>query len=153
MSSSLPQFAWTPTYLDAAGPQLRIVANYAVGVDNVDLDAARERGVVVSNTPGVLTNATAEHTIGLMLALLRRIGEGDRSLRRRDHWEWGPDYMVGDSLEGKNVLVVGPGRIGRRVAELVQAHGARPTFAGRGDDLLALLPAADVVTLHCPLDY
>ena len=60
-----------------------------------------------------------------MLALLRRIGEGDRSLRRRDHWEWGPDFMVGESLEGKELLVVGPGRIGRRVAELAEAHGAR----------------------------
>ena len=138
-------------YLDAAGSQLRIVANYAVGLDNVDLDAARERGVVVSNTPGVLTNATAEHAIGLVLALLRRIGEGDRSLRRRDDWEWGPDFMVGESLEGKDLLVVGPGRIGQRVAELAQAHGARTTFAGRCDDLLELLAAADVVTLHCPL--
>ena len=111
-------------YLDAAGPQLRIVANYAVGIDNIDLEAARARGVVVSNTPGVLTNATAEHAIGLMLALLRRIAEGDRSLRRRDQWEWGPDFMVGEGLEGKELLVVGPGRIGRRVAELAEAHGA-----------------------------
>ena len=138
-------------YLESAGPQLRIVANYAVGTDNVDVEAARARGVVVSNTPGVLTNATAEHTIGLILALLRRIGEGDRSLRRRDHWEWGPDFMVGESLEGKQVLVVGPGRIGRRVAELAEAHGARVSLAGRGDDLGAMLAAADVVSLHCPL--
>lgn len=138
-------------FLDAAGPQLRIVANYAVGIDNIDLDAARERGVVVSNTPGVLSNATAEHALALMLALLRRIGEGDRSLRRRDHWEWGPDFMVGESLEGKELLVVGPGRIGRRVADLAEALGARPTFAGRGDDLLERLRSADVVTLHCPL--
>ena len=138
-------------YLDAAGRQLRIVANYAVGIDNVDLAAARERGVVVSNTPGVLTNATAEHAIALVLTLLRRIGEGDRSLRRRDRWEWGPDFMVGESLEGKEMLVVGPGRIGHRVAELAVAHGARPTFAGRGDDLLPLLEVADVVTVHCPL--
>ncbi len=138
-------------YLDAAGAQLRIVANYAVGLDNVDLDAARERGIVVSNTPGVLTTATAEHAIGITLALLRRIGEGDRALRRRDNWEWGPDFMVGEGLEGKDLLVVGPGRIGRRVAELALAHGARPTFAGRDDDLLDVLPGADVVTLHCPL--
>jgi lactate dehydrogenase-like 2-hydroxyacid dehydrogenase len=138
-------------FLDAAGPQLRIVANYAVGLDNVDLDAARERRIVVSNTPGVLTNATAEHAVGLMLALLRRIVEGDRSLRRRDHWEWGPDFMVGEGLDGKTVLVVGPGRIGRRVGELVEAHGARAVYAGRDADLLALLAGADVVTLHCPL--
>lgn len=140
-------------FLDRAGPQLRIVANYAVGIDNVDTDAARERGVVISNTPCVLTKATAEHAIGLMLALLRRIGEGDRSLRRREHWEWGPDFMVGESLEGKLVLVVGAGRIGRRVGELAVAHGARVTLAGRDDDLHALLMDADVVTLHCPLTH
>lgn len=138
-------------FLDAAGPQLRIVANYAVGIDNIDLDAARERGVVVSNTPGVLTNATAEHAVALMLALLRRVVEGDRSLRRRDEWEWGPDFMVGEGLEGKRVLVVGAGRIGRRVGELVEAHGAVAAFAGRDADLLSLLAEADVVTLHCPL--
>ena len=146
-----PAVAVDAAFLDAAGPQLRIVANYAVGIDNVDLGAARERGVVVSNTPGVLTNATAEHAIALMLTLLRRIGEGDRSLRRRERWEWGPDFMVGESLEGKDVLVVGPGRIGRRVAELAEAHGACPAFAGRDDDLLELVSRADVVSLHCPL--
>ena len=146
-----PAVAVDDAFLDEAGPQLRIVANYAVGLDNVDLDATRARGVVVSNTPGVLTNATAEHAIALVLSLLRRIGEGDRSLRRRDAWEWGPDFMVGESLEGKEVLVVGPGRIGRRVAELVNAHGARPTFAGRDDDVLELVSRVDVVTLHCPL--
>ena len=139
------------SYLDAAGPQLRIVANYAVGLDNIDLDAARGRGVVVSNTPGVLTNATAEHAIGLALALLHRICEGDRSLRRRDEWEWGPDFMIGEGLEGKELLVVGPGRIGRRVAELAEAHGAHVRFAGRGDDLMERLESADVVSLHCPL--
>jgi lactate dehydrogenase-like 2-hydroxyacid dehydrogenase len=138
-------------FLDAAGPQLRIVANYAVGLDNIGFDATRARGVVVSNTPGVLTNATAEHAIALMLALLRRIVEGDRSLRRRDEWEWGPDFMVGEGLEGKEVLVVGPGRIGTRVSEVARAHGANTSFAGRDDDLRALLGAADVVTLHCPL--
>jgi glyoxylate reductase len=146
-----PAVAVDAAFLDAAGPQLRVVANYAVGLDNVDLDVTRERGIVVSNTPGVLTNATAEHAIALMLALLRRIGEGDRSLRRRDPWEWGPDFMVGEGLEGKEVLVVGPGRIGRRVAELAEAHAAHPAFAGRDDDLLDLVSRADVVSLHCPL--
>lgn len=138
-------------FLDEAGAQLRIVANYAVGIDNVDLDAVREREVVVSNTPGVLTNATAEHAVALMLALLRRLVEGDRSLRRRDPWEWGPDFMVGEGLEGKVVLVVGPGRIGRRVGELAEAHGATAMYAGRDADLHELLGQADVVTLHCPL--
>ena len=146
-----PAVAVDATYLDEIGSRLRIVANYAVGIDNVDLDAARARGVVVTNTPGVLTNATAEHAIALVLALLRRVCEGDRALRRRDPWEWGPDFMVGEGLEGRRVLVVGPGRIGRRVGELAEAHGAVVDFAGRADDLHALLRFADVVTLHCPL--
>jgi glyoxylate reductase len=146
-----PAVAVDEAFLDTVGPQLRIVANYAVGMDNVDLDAVRGRGVVVSNTPGVLTNATAEHALALMLALLRRVGEGDRALRRGDPWEWGPDFMVGEGLEGKELLVVGPGRIGRRVAELAEAFGAHSAFAGREDDLLAALATADVVTLHCPL--
>lgn len=146
-----PAVAVDAEYLDTAGPQLRIVVNYAVGIDNLDVEAARDRGVVVTNTPGVLTNATAEHAIGLVLSLLRRICEGDRSLRRRDPWEWGPDFMVGEGLEGKDMLVVGPGRIGRRVAQLAEAHGARTAFVGRGDDLLRRLTRADVVSLHCPL--
>jgi glyoxylate reductase len=146
-----PAVAVDAAFLDAVGPQLRIVANYAVGLDNLDLDAIQARGIVASNTPGVLTNATAEHALAPVLALLRRVVEGDRSLRRRDPWEWGPDFMVGEGLEGKEVLVVGPGRIGSRVAELAEAHGARATFAGRNDDLLAALAQADVVTLHCPL--
>jgi len=146
-----PAVAVDGAYLDAVGPQLRVVANYAVGIDNVDLEAARKRGIVVTNTPGVLTNATAEHALGLMLALLRRIAEGDRSLRRGDTWEWGPDFMVGEGLEGTRVLVVGAGRIGRRVADLVHALGASVAFRGRDDDLLGLLADADVVTLHCPL--
>ena len=137
--------------LDEVGPQLRIVANYAVGIDNVDLEATRERGIVVTNTPGVLTNATAEHTLALALALSRRVVEGDRALRRRDPWEWGPDFMVSEGLEGKRVLVVGAGRIGRRVGELVEALGATAAYAGRHDDLLAKLADADVVTLHVPL--
>ena len=146
-----PAVAVDAAYLDEIGSQLRIVANYAVGIDNVDLDAARARGVVVTNTPGVLTNATAEHAVALVLALLRRVCEGDRALRRRDPWEWGPDFMVGEGLEGRRVLVVGPGRIGLRVGELAEAHGAVVNFAGRADDLHALLRDADVVTLHCPL--
>lgn len=138
-------------YLDAARPQLRVVANYAVGTDNVDLEHARRHGIVVTNTPDVLTHATAELTIGLMLALLRRICEGDRMIRRRDPWQIAPEFMLGESLEGKELLVVGPGRIGRQVAQLAKALGARPTFAGRSDDLAMHLPSADVVTLHCPL--
>jgi glyoxylate reductase len=138
-------------YLDRAGPQLRIVANYAVGVNNIDLDAARARGVLVANTPDVLTLPTAELTLALMLSLLRRVTEGDRLVRRRDPWGFSLEFMLGESLDGKLVGIVGPGRIGRETARLVEALGARTLFAGRGDDLGALLAVADVVSLHCPL--
>jgi lactate dehydrogenase-like 2-hydroxyacid dehydrogenase len=138
-------------YLDRAGPQLRVVANYAVGVNNVDLAAAAERNVVVANTPDVLTRATAELAVGLMLALLRRIAEGDRFVRGRKEWLFSLEFMLGSSLQGKQLLVVGPGRIGRETAMLAEALGARPTFAGRDDDLLALLAGADIVSLHVPL--
>jgi glyoxylate reductase len=137
--------------LERAGPQLRVVANYAVGVNNVDLDAAAERGVVVTNTPDVLTRATAELAVGLMLALLRRIAEGDRFVRRREEWVFSLEFMLGSSLDGKELLVVGPGRIGRETAALAQAFGARPRFVGRDDDLHELLGGADVVSLHVPL--
>ena len=90
-------------YLEAAGPQLRIVANYAVGVNNIDLDAARRRGIVISNTPDVLTGATAEVALTLMLSLLRRVTEGDRLIRRREPWEFSLEFMLGESLAGKTV--------------------------------------------------
>ncbi len=138
-------------FLDRAGPQLRVVANYAVGVNNIDLDAARERGVVVANTPDVLTRTTAELAVGLMLALLRRIAEGDRFVRRREGWEFSLEFMLGSSLDGKRLLIVGPGRIGRETARLAEAFGATACFAGRSDDLRALLAESDVVSLHVPL--
>ena len=138
-------------YLDSAGPQLRIVANHGVGFDNVDLDAARARGIVVTNTPDVLTRATAEFAIGLMLALLRRIAEGDRRVRRRDPWRLAPTFMLGEGLDGKTLGIVGPGRIGRETARLAQALGMRVVTAGRGDALTPLLAAADVVSLHARL--
>jgi glyoxylate reductase len=137
--------------LDRAGPQLRIVANYGVGVDNVDLEAARARNVLIANTPDVLTDAVAELTIALTLALLRRVAEGDRFLRKRARWSFSLEFMLGESLRGKTFGVVGPGRIGRAAASLAEAFGAHTIFAGRGDDLGGLLETADVVSLHCPL--
>ena len=139
-------------YLDRAGPQLRVVANYAVGVNNIDLAAAAARGIVVTNTPDVLTRATAEFAIGLMLALLRRIAEGDRFIRRGSEWEFSLEFMLGSSLDGKELLVVGAGRIGKETARLAESFGARASFARRGDDLHALLGTADIVSLHVPLD-
>ena len=146
--------------LDTAGPALRVVANYAVGYDNVDLDAATERGVVVTNTPGVLTRATAELTIALVLDLLRRISEGDRLIRARTPWLWSPTFMLGHGLAGRTLGVVGLGRIGREVARLAEAFDMRIVYssprlvAGAPYKRLALdelLGTADVVSLHCPL--
>ena len=88
-------------YLEAAGPQLRIVANYAVGVNNIDLEAARRRGIVISNTPDVLTGATAEVALTLMLSLLRRVTEGDRLIRRRDPWEFSLEFMLARASRGR----------------------------------------------------
>ena len=138
-------------FLDRAGPQLKVVANYAVGVNNIDLDAATERDIVVANTPDVLTRATAELAVGMMLALLRRIAEGDRLVRRGGAWEFSLEFMLGSSLDGKWLLIVGPGRIGRETARLAEAFGARTCFAGRDDDLHALLAEADIASLHVPL--
>ena len=137
--------------LDRAGPELRLVANYAVGVDHVDLAAAAERDVLVTNTPDVLTRATAEMAIALLLTLVRRVAEGDRLVRRGDAWRWEPTFMLGRGLSGMRLLVVGPGRIGGEVAGLATALAMEVTTAGRGDDLLALLGDADAVSLHVPL--
>ena len=137
-------------FLDAAGPQLRVVTNYAVGVDNIDLEAARRHGVVVTNTPGVLTAATAELAIAVLLALVRRVGEGDRFVRAREPWRFSLEFMLGTGLAGKTMLVVGPGRIGRETARLGEAFGMRVVLAGRNDPLPPLLAEADVVSIHCP---
>jgi len=147
---AIPSVVVDSVLLDRAGPELRIVANYAVGVDNVDLAAARERGIVVTNTPDVLTRATAEHTLALLLALVRRVVEGDRLLRRREAWRIEPTFMLGRGLAGRTLGVVGPGRIGREVARLAEALGMQTVAAGRDDSLDEVL-AADVVSLHVPL--
>ncbi|HXY80546.1 MAG TPA: D-glycerate dehydrogenase [Gaiellaceae bacterium] len=138
-------------YLEQAGPQLEVVANYAVGVNNIDLDAARRRGIVIANTPDVLTKTTAELAVTLTLTLLRRVAEGDRMLRRREPWGFSLEFMLGESLDGKTLGIVGPGRIGRETARLAEAFGAEPLFAGRGDSLPDLLARSDIVSIHCPL--
>jgi glyoxylate reductase len=147
--------------LDAAGKGLRVVANFAVGFDNVDVAACTARGVVVANTPGVLTFATAELTMTLLLSLVRRVSEGDRYVRRLGSWIWSPTFMLGTSLEGKLLGVVGLGRIGGEVARLAEAfrmrvaytsrNGPRPGVAFEFMPFEELLARADVVSLHCPL--
>jgi glyoxylate reductase len=138
-------------YLDQAGPQLRVVANYGVGVDNIDLATAYARRITVTNTPDVLTDATAELTVGLMLAVLRRINEGDRLIRARGTWEFNLEFMLGESLKDKLVAIVGPGRIGNATARLVSAFGAIAAPVGRNEALEEALAGADIVSLHCPL--
>ncbi len=139
--------------LDAAGPRLRAVANFAVGYDNVDLPACTRRGVIVSNTPDVLTAATAELTMALLLALVRRVAEGDRMIRRRERWIWAPNLMLGRGLAGLVLGLVGYGRIGQAVERLAEAHGVRVVHSSRtgGIPLAELLATADVVSLHLPL--
>ena len=141
---------------DASGPSLRVVANFGVGYDSVDLTEATRRGIVVSNTPDVLTEATAELTIALMLALLRRVVEGDRLVRRRDEWALAPTFMLGEGLAGKTLGIVGLGRIGREVARLADVFGMRVVHTGGSGPyeelpLDQLLAEADVVSLHVPL--
>ena len=141
---------------DAAGPGLRVIANFGVGYDSVDVAEATRRAIVVSNTPDVLTEATAELTIALMLALLRRVVEGDRLVRRRDEWALAPTFMLGEGLAGRTLGIVGLGRIGREVARLAEAFGMRIVHTrGSGPyeelPLDQLLARADVVSLHVRL--
>jgi glyoxylate reductase len=135
--------------LIAASPDLRAISNYAVGVDNVDVDAATARGIPVGNTPGVLTESTADLTVALMLALMRRLPEGAAEVRAGEWLTWEPARLLGRDLHRSTVLVVGPGRIGKAVARRIEGFGATVIEAGRGDPLP--LVEADVVTLHCPL--
>ena len=145
-------------FLAAAGDRLRVVANVAVGYDNVDVDAARARGVAITNTPGVLTDATADLAIALLLAVTRRIGEGERLIRSGAPWAWSIDFMLGRGLRGKTLGIVGYGEIGRATAVRARAFGMDVVYTKRsrgGDpgqvELGELLERSHVVSLHCPL--
>jgi glyoxylate reductase len=116
-------------FFDAAGPQLRIVANHAVGFDNVDVPEATRRGVPVSNTPEVLTETTADLAWALLLSAARRIAEGDRFLRSRTPWIWGPQMMMGVDIHGKTLGVVGFGRIGQAVARRASGFGMKVIYS------------------------
>jgi glyoxylate reductase len=153
---TIPADAVGAELFDAAGPDLRVVANFGVGYDSVDLEEATRRGIVVSNTPDVLTEATAELTMALLLSLLRRVTEGDRLVRRRAEWALSPTFMLGEGLAGKTLGIVGLGRIGREVARLAEAFGMRVVHtrgSGHYEELPLdrLLAEADVVSLHVPL--
>lgn len=151
-----------PTELDGA-PNLRIVANCAVGTDNIDLVAARERGVIVTNTPGVLTEATADLTWALILAVARRLKEGAALLAERQWDGWHPTQLLGLELSGATLGIVGAGRIGQAVGRRAVPFGLRIVYHARNRKreferetgaawapLAQLLERCDVVTLHVP---
>jgi len=152
--------------MDVGTPTLRIIANYAVGFDNIDLEAAKKRNLMVTNTPGVLTNTVAEHTFALMLSIAHRISEADRFARAGRYKAWGPNLLLGTDMSGKTLGIVGLGRISSRVAshafkgsemnilyndpkpnpEFEKEFGAK--FVEKLDDML---PHCDFVSIHVPL--
>jgi glyoxylate reductase len=148
-----------------ACPGLKVVSNVAVGTDNIDLEAARLLGVVVTHTPGVLTEATADLAWALILGVARRLAEGDRMVRTGAFSGWEPSLLLGMDLRGKTLGVVGMGHIGRAVARRAPAFGMRVVYSQRRRleesvesalnarhlPLEELLAVADVVSLHCPL--
>jgi len=147
-----------------AGKNLKIVAQYGVGLDNIDRAAAAARGIIVTNTPNVLTDATADMTLALLLALARRVVEGDRLVRSGEFSGWEPELLLGSDLKGKIFGVLGPGRIGRAVARRARAFGMTVIACGRSprdeddpDDpprvsFDELLRRSDVVSIHLPLN-
>lgn len=139
--------------LIGAAPKLRAISNYAVGVDNVDVDAATARGIPVGNTPDVLTEATADLALALMLGIARRLAEGEAFVRAGEWKTWEPGLMLGRDLHGATVGIVGYGRIGRAVGRRLQGFGCEllTTSRGEGVPLQELLERSDFVTLHCPL--
>ncbi len=136
-----------------ACPRLRVISNYAVGVDNVDVRAATARGIPVGHTPGVLTDSTADLTVALMLAVGRRLPEGERIVRAGEWGTWNPASFVGRDLHGSTVAIVGAGRIGSAVARRLEGFDCELLRVGREDPdgLARALAAADFITLHTPL--
>lgn len=148
-----------------AGPQLRLIANFGVGVDHIDLKAARARGIIVTNTPGVLTEDTADMTMALILSVPRRLGEGEKLIRAGSWQGWKPSGMLGHRVNGKRLGIVGMGRIGRAVAQRARGFGIATLYHNRhrlpdaveaelgvtfASDLDALLASADIISLNCP---
>lgn len=148
-----------------ASPQLKVISNMAVGYDNIDLEAAKEHRVIVCNTPGVLTQSTADFTLALLLSLARHLVPADRWIREGAFKGWDPSLFNGVELEGKTLGIIGMGRIGRAVAQRADAFGLKICFAQRGSTkefplasgriakplpLEKLLPQSDILSLHCP---
>ena len=139
--------------LIAACPQLKAIANMAVGTDNIDVEAAKERGIAVGNTPGVLTDATADLAFALLLALARKLPQGEAQVRAGEWRTWEPASDLGADLGGATLGIVGRGRIGEAVARRAAGFGMEVVHSSRssGVPLDELLDRADVVSLHCPL--
>jgi glyoxylate reductase len=150
--------------LDAAGPQLKSVSNVAVGYNNIDVPACENRGVLVTNTPGVLTEATADIAMSLILMATRRLGEGERVIRAQEPWQWGMFYMLGMGIQGRQLGIVGMGQIGIATARRAKAFGMNIAYTRRTpledhviEELDAkfmtmdeLIESSDVLSLHCP---
>jgi glyoxylate reductase len=153
--------------IDAAGERLKLIANFGTGVDKIDINAALKKGITVTNTPGVLTEDTADMTMALILAVPRRLVEGARFLEQRiDEWEgWSPTWMLGNRVSGKRLGIVGMGRIGTAVARRARAfgmqihyHNRRPTApdterqleATYWDSLDQMLARMDIISVNCP---
>jgi glyoxylate reductase len=153
--------------ISQAGPQLRLIANFGTGVDNIDLDTARNRGVTVTNTPGVLTEDTADMTMALILAVPRRLAEGAVYLKDpKTHWAgWSPTWMLGHRIFGKRLGIVGMGRIGQAVAQRAKAFGLQIHYHNRKrvaadveqaleatywESLDQMLMRMDIVSINCP---
>ena len=150
--------------LTAAGSQLKSVSNVAVGYNNIDVPACKERGVLVTNTPGVLTEATADIAMALVLMCTRRLGEGERVIRAQQPWQWGMFYMLGMGLQGRQLGIVGMGQIGIATARRAKAFGMNIAYTRRAPlesdvekDLAAkfmsmdeLIESSDVLSIHCP---
>ena len=151
--------------MDAAGPQLKIIANYAVGFNNIDVVEATSRGIIVTNTPGVLTETTADLTWALILATARRLGEGERYLRAGQWKSWAPQLLLGVDVHGKTLGIFGMGRIGQAVARRAKGFNMRIIYTSPSPldpviadelgaaqvDKATLLAESDILTLHCPL--
>lgn len=149
--------------MDAAGPQLRVISNHAVGYDNVDVAAATRRGIPVGNTPGILTDATADFAFALLMAAARRVVAGERYVRAGQWQTWGPSLLLGPDVHGGTLGIIGFGRIGQAVAQRARgfemrvlyydpsAPPASPELNATAADLDTLLQESDFVTLHTPL--
>lgn len=150
--------------LDAAGTQLKAVCNVAVGYNNIDVSACKLRGVTVTNTPGVLTDATADIALALILMVTRRLAEGERVIRAKTSWQWGMHYMLGTGITNRVLGVVGMGAIGIATARRAKACGMSIVYHSRTEidakisselgasrvSLDELLATSDVVSIHCP---